>query len=91
MKIVLSVKIQTIQVGVVAIGVPPAAFMFQGTTATAIVTIFGGKWMSPVMSKGIFSGSFKNDNNNTTVNYSQCRFAFISYSPVSLPVVLGEF
>ena len=77
----------------VAIGVPPAAFMFQGTviTATAIVTIFGGKWMSPVISKGISSVSFKNDNNNTTVNYIQCRFAFISYSPVSLPVVLGEF
>ena len=92
LNIVLSVKIQTIQVGVVAIGVPPAAFMFQGTVTTVavIVTIFGGKWMSPVMSKGISSGTFKNDNNNTTVNYSQCRFAFISYSPVSLPVVFGE-
>ena len=90
----LAVKIQTIQVGHVAVVVPPCAFIFHGTVSTSaavIVTIFGGKWISSVISKGISSGTFKNDNNNTTVNYSQCRFAFISYSPVSLPVVLGEF
>ena len=90
----LAVKIQTIQVGVVAIVVPPGAFILHGTviiSAAVIITIFGGKWISSVRSKGISSGTLKNHNNNTTVNYSQCRFAFISYSPVSLPVVLGEF
>ena len=88
----LSVKVQTIQVGVVATVIPPCAFIVHGTfnIATVIVTIFGGKWISSVISKGISSSTFKNDNNNT-VNYSQCRFAFISYSPVWLPVVLGEF
>ena len=89
----LSVKVQTIQVGAEAIVVPPGAFICHGTvsiSAAVIVTIFGGKWISSVISKGISSSTFKNDN-NTTVNYSQCRFACISYSPVSLPVVLGKF
>ena len=91
---VLSVKVQTIQVGHVAIVIPPCAFKLHGTvtTATVIVTIFGGKWISSVIRKGISSGTLKKrSDNNNTVNYSQCRFAFISYSPVSLPVVLGEF
>ena len=91
----LAVKIQTIQVGRVAIVVPPCAVILHGTviiSAAVIVTIFGGKWISSVRSKGISSGTLKKrPDNNTTVNYSQCRFAFISYSPVSLPVVLGEF
>ena len=41
----LAVKIQSIQVGVVAIIVPPGAFMYHSTVATVavIVTIFGGK------------------------------------------------
>ena len=88
----LAVKIQTIQVGVVATSVPPGAFISHGTVITAdvIITIFGGKWISSVIRKGISSGTSKNDN-NTTVNYSQSRFAFLSYSPVSFPVVLGEF
>ena len=92
-RIDLSVKVQTIQVGAEAIVVPPGAFILHGTviiSAAVIVTIFGGKWISSVISKGISSSTFKNDNNNT-VNYSQCRFAFISYSSVWLPVVLGEF
>ena len=90
----LSVKIQTIQVGVVASVIPPCAFILHGTVtiATVIVTTFGGKWISSVKPKGISSGSLKKrSDNNNTVNYSQCRFAFISYSPLSLPVVLGEF
>ena len=95
MTIDLAVKIQTIQVGVVAFFVPPGAFTKDGTVNTSvavIVTIFGAKWISSVSTKGISSGTLrKRSDNNNTVNYSQCRFAFISYSPLSLPVVLGEF
>ena len=60
---VLSVKIQTIQVGVVATVVPPGAFICHGTVTTVavIVTIFGGKWISSVIRKGISSGTLKND------------------------------
>ena len=68
----LSVKVQTIQVGVVAIVIPPCAFIFHGTVTTTvivIVTIFGGKWLSSVYTKGISSGTLKNDKNNT-LNYS---------------------
>ena len=69
----LAVKIQTIQVGVVAIIVPPGAFIFYCTVTTVavIITIFGGKWISSVSIKGISSGTLKkrSDNNNNTVNY----------------------
>ena len=69
----LAVKIQTIQVGVVATIVPPGAFICDGTVSTSaavIITIFGGKWISSVIPKGIPSGTLKKrlDNNNT-VNY----------------------
>ena len=67
----LAVKIQTIQVGVVATIVPPGAFIFHSTvTAVAvIITIFGGKWISSVIRKGISSGTLKKrSDNNTTVN-----------------------
>ena len=61
----LSVKVQTIQVGVVAIVVPPGAFAFHGTIVSTgvIITIFGGKWISSVITKGISSSTLKNDNN----------------------------
>ena len=74
----LSVKIQPIQVGVVASVIPPSAFILHGTvtTATVIVTIFGGKWISPVSTKGISSGTLKNDKNNT-LNYSVPIFHMI--------------
>ena len=74
----LAVKIQTIQVGVVAIIVPPGAIKLHGTvtTATVIVTIFGGKWLSSVRRKRISSGTLKNDNNNT-LNYSVPIFHMI--------------
>ena len=66
-------KVQTIQVGVVAIFVPPGAFILHGTVTTVavIITIFGGKWISSVSIKGISSGTLKkrSDNNNNTVNY----------------------
>ena len=58
----LAVKIQTIQVGVVAIIVPPGAFTCHGTvsaSAAVIVMIFGGKWISSVIRKGISSGTLK--------------------------------
>ena len=75
----LSVKVQTIQVGVVAIVIPPCAFIFHGTVTTTvivIVTIFGGKWLSSMYTKGISSGTLKNDNNNT-LNYSVPIFHMI--------------
>ena len=69
----LAVKIQTIQVGVVATIVPPGAFTCHGTVSTSaavIITIFGGKWMSSVIRKGISSGTLKKrSDNNNTVNY----------------------
>ena len=57
----LAVKVQTIQVGVVATMVPPAAFICHGTVTfvAVIVTIFGGKWISSVRTKGISSGTLK--------------------------------
>ena len=57
----LSVKVQTIQVGEVAIVVPPGAFTFHGTivSGVVIVTIFGGEWISSVSTKGISSGTLK--------------------------------
>ena len=74
----LAVKIQTIQVGVVATIVPPGAFISHGavTTVAVIITIFGGKWLSSVFIKGISSGTLKNDNNNT-LNYSVPIFHMI--------------
>ena len=68
----LAVKIQTIQVGVVAIIVPPGAFIFHCTVTTVAVkiTIFGGKWISSVSIKGISSGTLKKrSDNNNTLNY----------------------
>ena len=69
----LAVKIQTIQVGVVATIVPPGAFTCHGTVSTSaavIITIFGGKWISSVIREGISSGTLKNrSDNNNTVNY----------------------
>ena len=67
----LAVKIQTIQVGVVATFVPPGAFPCHGTVTTVavIITIFGGKCISSVIRKGISSGTLKKrSDNNTTVN-----------------------
>ena len=68
----LAVKIQTIQVGVVATIIPPGAFICHGTVTTVavIITIFGGKWISSVNTKGISSGTLKKrSDNNSTVNY----------------------
>ena len=68
----LAVKIQTIQVGVVAIIVPPGAFTKDGTVTTVavIITIFGGKWIASMIRKGISSGTLKKrSDNNNTVNY----------------------
>ena len=78
----LAVKIQTIQVGVVATTVPPGAFICHGTVTTVavIITIFGGKWISSVRRKGISSGTLKKrSDNNTTVNYIVLVFP-MSYS-----------
>ena len=57
----LAVKIRTIQVGVVATTVPPRAFICHGTVTTVavIISIFGGKWMSSVIRKGISSSTLK--------------------------------
>ena len=68
----LAVKIQTIQVGVVATIVPPGAFIFHCTVTTVavIITIFGGKWISSVRRKGISSGTLKKrSDNKNTLNY----------------------
>ena len=72
MNIDVSVKIQTIQVGVIAPVVPPGAFICHGTVTSlaVIVTIFRGKWISSVIPKGIPSGTLKKrPDNNNTVNY----------------------
>ena len=76
----LAVKIQTIQVGVVATSIPPGAFICHGTVATVavIITIFGGKWISSVSIKGISSGTLKKrSDNNNIVNYIVLVFHFI--------------
>ena len=69
----LAVKIQTIQIGIVAIAIPPGAFTKDGTVSTSaavIVMIFGGKWISSVIREGISSGTLKKrSDNNNTVNY----------------------
>ena len=72
-------KIQTIQVGVVAIIVPPGAFIIHGTVATVavIVTIFGGKWISSVRTKGISSSTLKKrSDKNNTVNLYRPSFSY---------------
>ena len=77
----LAVKIQTIQVGVVATIVPPGTSTKDSTVNTSvavIVTIFGAKWVSSVIRKGISSGTLKKrSDNNNTVNY--IVLDFISY------------
>ena len=68
----LAVKIQTIQVGVIATIVPPGAFQYHGTVTTlaVIITIFGGEWISSVIREGISSGTLKKrSDNNNTLNY----------------------
>lgn len=57
----LTMKIQTIQIGPVAIVVPPGAFFMGGTVAAVlvIITIFGGKCHTTMITKGITSGSYK--------------------------------
>ena len=59
-------KVQTIQVGRKATAVPPCAFIKDGTivSVAVIITIFGGKWKSSMTTKGISSGTFKNNGNN---------------------------
>ena len=44
-RVVLTIEVQTIQIGVVTIVAPPGAFITQGTVAAAlvIITILGGK------------------------------------------------
>ena len=77
----LAVKIQTIQVGVVATIVPPGAFTCHGTVSTSaavIITIFGGKCISSVIREGISSGTLKKrSDNNNTVNYIVLDFHLI--------------
>ena len=76
----LAMKIQTIQVGVVAIIVPPGAFTKDGTVTTVavIITIFGGKWIASMIRKGISSGTLKKrSDNNNTVNYIVLDFHLI--------------
>ena len=87
----LAVKIQTIQVGVVAIVVPPGAFKFHGTVITSAavtVTIFGGKWISSVISKGISSGTLKK-NDQTTTNHSVSIFHMMNEESIFLSRVEG--
>ena len=63
-------EVQTIWVGHVATLIPPGAFIVLGTvTSAVIITIFGGEWISSVITKGISSGTFKKVN-NYTINYS---------------------
>ena len=55
--------------------IPPGAFIFLGTvTIVVLITIFGGEWISSVITKGISSGTFKKVNNNT-INYSVPAFS----------------
>ena len=59
-------KVQTIQVGRKATAVLPCAFTKDGTifSVAVIITIFGGKWKPSMTTKGISSGTFKNNGNN---------------------------
>ena len=59
--IVLTIEVQTIQVGMVAMSVPPGTFMNRGTVCTVfiVITIIGGKWHTTMITKGITSVSYK--------------------------------
>ena len=54
-------KIKTIQIGPVATVVTPGAFFMRGTVAAVlvIITIFGGKCHTTMITKRITSGSYK--------------------------------
>lgn len=69
-RIVFTIEVQPIQVRGVAIYVPPAAFVIEGTVAIAvhvIITIFGRKEIPSMHTKGITSGTYNNNNQNGIV------------------------
>jgi len=55
----LAVKVQAIQVGIVATLVPPSALSTRGTVASivVIITIFGGKCHTTMITKRISSSA----------------------------------
>ena len=59
--VVLTIEVQTIQIGVVTTVVPPSAFMTQGTVTTVLVTIaiLGRKQHSAMIAKRVTSGSYE--------------------------------
>ena len=85
-RVVLTIEVQTIQIGVVTIVVPPGAFKYQGTVAAALVitTILGGKWHTTMITKGITSGTYqKKKKRNIGVRlffrrvFASCKFHFL--------------
>ena len=58
----LAVKVQSIQVGMVATVIPPGTFIIRSTVASAfiiIITIFGGKCHTTMITKRISSSAWK--------------------------------
>ena len=76
-RVVLTIEVQTIQIGTVTIVVPPGACINQGTVSTAvlvIITILGGKWHTTMITKGITSGTYqKKKMRNIGVRLVFCR------------------
>ena len=69
-RVVFTIEVQTIQIGVVTTVVPPAAFITQSTVSTAvlvIITIFGGKWHATMIGKRVTSGSCKKKLKNSEI------------------------
>ena len=64
-RIFLTVKVQAIQVGIVAVVVPPTAFKLQGTVLVpfVIISILGGKPLATMITKRISSGAYKTKQN----------------------------
>ena len=79
-RVVLTIEVQTIQIGPVTTVVPPGACINQGTVSTAvlvIITILGGKWHTTMITKGITSGTYQKKKNakyrcSVSFSYSFC-------------------
>ena len=85
-RVVFTIEVQTIQIGVVTTVVPPGAFIIQGTVSAVlvIITILGGKWHTTMITKGITSGTYqKKKMRNIGVRlvfrrvFASCKFDFL--------------
>ena len=86
-RVVFTIEVQTIQIGVVTTVVPPAAFITQSTVSTAvlvIITIFGGKWHATMIGKRVTSGSCKKKEQR---NIGVIFLGYFGYLPLSLGIL----